>query len=578
MCIKSTNSNQNIKATTLFVVFLFVHSWEQRKFDEIAVRASTICSDANLPRVEYEDIVSGTGRLNKDIYAKQSSKSGIAFHQGDILYGKLRPYLQNWLLSTFDGLAVGDFWVLQPQNADSSFLYRLIQSRQFDEVANQSTGTKMPRADWKLVSKTVFYIPSNIREQAAIGTHFTALDNLITLHQREFFRLILAFFCCNSTSILPISWEQRKLGDCFIERNERSGDGEMISVTINSGIRKFDELNRHDTKPDDLSKYKRVEIGDIAYNSMRMWQGASGYSPYSGILSPAYTVITPKEGVSSRFFAYLIKRPKTIHLFEINSQGLTKDTWNLKFPAFAPIEVKAPVSYEEQVNISRILIQLDNLITLHQRECLPKTCSLASWFYQQTNRKMTSFWEQRKLGEVGKCQSGIGFPDVEQGGKIGTPFYKVSDMNNYGNEQEMTCANNYVTDEQIARKNWKPITEVPAVIFAKVGAAIMLNRKRLCSFSFLLDNNTMAYKFGEQWNTNFGKTLFEKIDLTELVQVGALPSYNATDVENLDINMPTDINEQKVIGDFFVNLDNLITLHQRIKINITGDYHDKKDK
>lgn len=166
------------------------------------------------------------------------------------------------------------------------------------------------------------------------------------------------------------------------------------------------------------------------------------------------------------------------------------------------------------------------------------------------------------MGEVGKCQSGIGFPDVEQGGKTGTPFYKVSDMNNYGNEQEMTCANNYVTDEQIVRKNWKPITEVPAVIFAKVGAAIMLNRKRLCRFPFLLDNNTMAYKFGEKWDTNFGKTLFEKIDLTELVQVGALPSYNATDVENLDIKMPIDINEQKVIGEFFVKLDNLITLHQ----------------
>ena len=164
-------------------------SWEQRKFEEIAVRSSVICSDVTLPRVEYEDIVSGTGRLNKDIYAKQSSKSGIAFHQGDVLYGKLRPYLQNWLLPTFDGLAVGDFWVLQPQNADSSFLYRLIQSRQFDEVANQSTGTKMPRADWKLVSKTVFSIPSSISEQAAIGTYFTALDSLITLHQRELEKL-----------------------------------------------------------------------------------------------------------------------------------------------------------------------------------------------------------------------------------------------------------------------------------------------------------------------------------------------------------------------------------------------------
>ena len=167
----------------------FTDPWEQRKFEEIAVRSSVICSDDTLPRVEYEDIVSGTGRLNKDIYAKQSSKSGIAFHQGDVLYGKLRPYLQNWLLPTFDGLAVGDFWVLQPQNADGSFLYRLIQSRQFDEVANQSTGTKMPRADWKLVSKTVFSIPSNISEQAAIGTYFTALDSLITLHQRELEKL-----------------------------------------------------------------------------------------------------------------------------------------------------------------------------------------------------------------------------------------------------------------------------------------------------------------------------------------------------------------------------------------------------
>ena len=179
------HSTPDISLSVRLIHPFYTSSWEQRKFEEIAVRSSVICSDDTLPRVEYEDIVSGTGRLNKDIYAKQSIKSGIAFHQGDVLYGKLRPYLQNWLLPTFDGLAVGDFWVLQPQNADSSFLYRLIQSRQFDEVANQSTGTKMPRADWKLVSKTVFSIPSNISEQAAIGTYFTALDSLITLHQRK---------------------------------------------------------------------------------------------------------------------------------------------------------------------------------------------------------------------------------------------------------------------------------------------------------------------------------------------------------------------------------------------------------
>ena len=164
------------------------------------------------------------------------------------------------------------------------------------------------------------------------------------------------------------AWEQRKLGDYFEERNERSGEGELISVTINSGIKKFNELGRFDTKPEDLSKYKRVEVGDIAYNSMRMWQGASGYSPYSGILSPAYTVISPKTGVSSLFFAYLIKRPRMIHLFEINSQGLTSDTWNLKFPAFSQIEASAPVDSYEQENIAHLFTVLDNLITLHQRQ------------------------------------------------------------------------------------------------------------------------------------------------------------------------------------------------------------------
>ena len=169
----------------------FTDPWEQRKFEEIAVRSSVMSDKKGLPRVEYEDIISGAGRLNKDIKLKESEKVGIVFHKGDVLYGKLRPYLQNWLLASFNGLAVGDFWVLQPQNTDSSFLYRLVQSQQFDEVANQSTGTKMPRADWKLVSKTKFAMPHSVDEQAAIGAYFEHLDTLITLHQREHIKPIL---------------------------------------------------------------------------------------------------------------------------------------------------------------------------------------------------------------------------------------------------------------------------------------------------------------------------------------------------------------------------------------------------
>ena len=172
-------------------------------------------------------------------------------------------------------------------------------------------------------------------------------------------------------------------------------------------------------------------------------------------------------------------------------------------------------------------------------------------------------WEQRKLGDIGKARSGVGFPDAEQGGVTGIPFFKVSDMNLDGNENEMTVANNYVTAEQIAVHRWSPITELPAIFFAKVGAAVMLNRKRLCRFPFLLDNNTMAYSLSStKWDADFAKALFGTVDLTSLVQVGALPSYNARDVESMEIYLPS-LLEQEQIGGFFKQLDTLITLHQR---------------
>ena len=164
---------------------------------------------------------------------------------------------------------------------------------------------------------------------------------------------------------------------------------------------------------------------------------------------------------------------------------------------------------------------------------------------------------------MGKAQSGVSFPDAEQGGVIGIPFFKVSDMNLDGNENEMCRANNYVSEMQIVAHRWNPVTALPAIFFAKVGAAVMLNRKRLCRFPFLLDNNTMFYSLSETWwDADFAKALFETVDLTSLVQVGALPSYNAGDIEAMEIFLPC-MDEQKQMGVFFQCLDHLITLHQR---------------
>ena len=170
-------------------------------------------------------------------------------------------------------------------------------------------------------------------------------------------------------------------------------------------------------------------------------------------------------------------------------------------------------------------------------------------------------WNNYKLGELGNFKSGIGFPDSQQGGTEGIPFFKVSDMNYIGNETEMRNANNYVTQDQIIKNSWKVINETPAIIFAKVGAALMLNRKRLVTRPFLIDNNTMSYSFDESWDKDFGLTLFQTINLPKYAQIGALPSYNASDIAMIKVNVP-DIQEQSAIGTLFRTLDDLLASYK----------------
>ena len=239
------------------------------------------------------------------------------------------------------------------------------------------------------------------------------------------------------------------------------------------------------------------------------------------------------------------------------------------------ISVSLPSTMDEQRQIGQYLCNLNTLITLHQRKydklVIFKKSMLEKMFPKDGESVpeirfagFTDPWEQRKLGELGFAQSGIGFPDAEQGGAEGTPFFKVSDMNTPGNEYELAASKNYVTAEQIARMGWHPLNQVPAIFFAKVGAAVMLNRKRLVNEPFLLDNNTMAFSMDSSLlDTQFGQSLFERLDLTSLIQVGALPSFNSSDVESISVSLPSTMDEQRQIGQYLCNLNTLITLHQR---------------
>jgi type I restriction enzyme S subunit len=122
------------------------------------------------------------------------------------------------------------------------------------------------------------------------------------------------------------------------------------------------------TSNDDKSKYKRICPGDIGYNTMRMWQGRSALSTIEGIVSPAYTIVTPTENSDSEFFSYLFKSPKMMNLFWRNSQGLVDDTLNCKYKDFAIVKSKLPRSKKEQTEIAKRLTTADQEIQiLNQR-------------------------------------------------------------------------------------------------------------------------------------------------------------------------------------------------------------------
>ena len=357
----------------------FTDAWEQRKLEEYLSVSSEKNADDAYDKTDVLSVSGDYGIVNQIEFQGRSfagvsvSNYGVV-RTGDVVYTKSplnsNPYGIIKTNKGKTGIVSTLYAVYRPkENTYPDFVQTYFEQHARMNNYMHPLVNKGAKNDMKVSSENAlkgYVIFPNYEEQKAISEYFAVIDDLITLHQR-----MCAFFG-STLQIrmdypLAFAWEQRKLGECFDERQERSAEGELISVTINEGIKRFSDLGRHDNSSEDKSHYKKVGVGDIAYNSMRMWQGASGFSPYSGILSPAYTVVIPKADVDSLFFSYVFKKPQMIHTFQISSQGITSDTWNLKFPAFSEIETTLP-KIEEQRKIAAYFKQLDTLITLHQRE------------------------------------------------------------------------------------------------------------------------------------------------------------------------------------------------------------------
>jgi len=163
-------------------------------------------------------------------------------------------------------------------------------------------------------------------------------------------------------------WKSERLGKLFAERVETKRDDlPLLAITGTQGIVLRSRLDLKDNSSEDKSKYLRICVGDIGYNTMRMWQGVSAYSNHEGIVSPAYTILKPVYPINAKYFAYLFKMPEIVFLFYRFSQGLVDDTRNLKYDNFKKIKVNYPMDKHEQDAIVERLSTADHEIDLLQK-------------------------------------------------------------------------------------------------------------------------------------------------------------------------------------------------------------------
>jgi type I restriction enzyme S subunit len=262
-------------------------------------------------------------------------------------------------------------WQVEPRNPGKVHMPWLAQwlgsAHVRSLLSKLATGTS---GSMKNISKDAFLgltvdVPPT-HEQVAIAKALSVWDAAIATTERLLANSQTQKRALMHTLLSPSQggegWKSYRLGSLFRERAEtRRDDLPLLSITREEGVIPRADVGRKDTSNEDKSKYLRICPGDIGYNTMRMWQGVSALSSLEGIVSPAYTIVTPSEKVDGRYAAHLFKLPSMVFTFYRHSQGLVSDTWSLKFDHFKKIHVSIP-GHKEQARIVRILSAADEVI------------------------------------------------------------------------------------------------------------------------------------------------------------------------------------------------------------------------
>jgi len=360
------------------------------------------------------------------------------------------------------------------------------------------------------------------------------------------------------------AWKPKPLGSLFSQREETGrANLRLLSLTDKDGIIPQEESNRKNTTNGDLGRYLRVTAGDIAYNTMRMWEGRSALSRLEGIVSPAYTVCAPTEEANSAFFSHYFKTPQIVDQFARYSQGLVKDTLNLKFATFARIRVATPPTLFEQQKIADCLGSTEALLAVQGQKVealrVHKKGLMQQLFPKegetQPRLRFPEFegageWTASALGDVSDVLMCKRIFAEETNPYAGVPFFKIGTLG--GAPDAFISQSRF--DEYKSRYNFPRYGEVLITCSGTVGKCFLYDGKD----AYFQDSNIVwldnpkgevgnSFLFRILSNVNWGK-----LNSTTISRI------YGPDLRGLRIKFPSDSAEQQRIVDCLTSLDDLI--------------------
>ena len=550
-CNKCTNFIKTIKATTQFVVFLFVHSWEQRKLGEVSESYSGGTPSVGIkeyyggqiPFIRSAEINSETTELFlTEEGLKNSSARLVAV--GDILYALYGATSGEVGRAMLKGAINQAILAIKPnKDYDSEYLAQWLRKSKHRIIETYLQGGQ-GNLSGAIVKELSADFPS-LKEQKTIGGFFRQLDNLITLHQRKDFSRFSQILRRKKHSFLPISWEQRKLGDI---------------VDVRSG-KDYKHLSEGNIPVYGTGGYMLSVNQALSYDEDAIGIGRKG------TIDKPYILKAPFWTVDTLFYAVPRQNSDLDFVFDIfqNIDWKKKDEStgvpSLSKTAINEIDISAPCLEEQQV-IGSYFSKIDNLITLHQCESCKKVGTVQSAFARRNLSKWADSWEQRKLGDIGTTFSGLSGKSKEDFGHGNAKF--VTYMNVFSNpiasiEQ---CEKIEIDSKQSQVKYGDVFFTTSSETPEEVGmSSIWLGNQPniyLNSFCFgyrptiELDRYYLGFML---------RSSSVRGNLILLAQ--GISRYNISKTKAMDIAIPVpNKDEQSKIGLFFSQLDNLITLHQ----------------